>query len=273
MHNWLVSFLGVLALASAGAGGSACAQADDFAFDVDLELVLAVDVSRSMDIEEQHVQRDGYVAAFRHPDVIDAIRTGPLGKIAVTYLEWAGAGHRTVVVPWTVIADTDDAEAFADRLTVAPVSRISGTSISSALYFAASLFGEVHTGYRQTIDVSGDGPNNAGRPVEPSRDEIVARGVTINGLPIMLREVNTFSAYGVPNLDVYYEDCVIGGPGSFVIPVRDIDDFASAIRQKLILEIAGREPEFMYAAEVEEAPRVDCLVGEKSRRAWYYNRR
>lgn len=252
--------------------GPAAAQVDDFSFDVDLELVLAVDVSRSMDLREQQIQRDGYVAAFRHPDVIDAITTGPFGRIAVTYVEWAGPGHLVVVAPWTAIASAADAETFAGVLGGAPINRITGTSISSALDFSAGLFGNEYRGYRQTIDVSGDGPNNAGTPVELSRDRLIADGVTINGLPIMLNKPALFTAYGIPNLDIYYEDCVIGGPGAFVIPVKDVADFAAAIRQKLILEIAGVEPVFMHAADETRTPRVDCLVGEKSRRGWYMDR-
>lgn len=268
----LVPFTAIVALALAGASGTANAQADDFAFDVDLELILAVDVSRSMDIEEQRIQREGYVAAFRHPDVVEAIRTGPLGRIAVMYFEWAGPGDTAVIVPWTAIADAADAERVAAHLAAAPVTRISGTSISSAIDFASRRFGEGFSGYRQAIDVSGDGPNNSGTPVVRSRDAIVARGVTINGLPIMLNKVSVFSAYGVPNLDIYYEDCVVGGPGAFVIPVRDVADFAAAIRQKLILEIAGRAPEILPAADGDPQPRIDCLIGEKSRRGWFFDR-
>lgn len=268
----LVTFTATVLLALGGATGAAMAQADDFAFDVDLELVLAVDVSRSMDIEEQRIQREGYVAAFRHPDVVEAIRTGPLGRIAVTYFEWAGPGDTAIILPWTAIADAADAERAAALLAAVPVRRISGTSISSAIDFASHMFGQPFTGYRRAIDVSGDGPNNAGTPVVRSRDAVVAEGITINGLPIMLNKVSVFSAYGVPSLDIYYEDCVIGGPGAFVIPVRDVTDFAAAIRQKLILEIAGREPEIIHAAEGEPAPRMDCLIGEKSRRGWFFDR-
>lgn len=269
----LIAFGTGLVLAGVAHAGVAFAQADDFAFDVDLELVLAVDVSRSMDLNEQRIQRDGYVQAFQHPDVLDAIMSGPLGRIAVTYVEWAGPGHIRTVAPWTAIGSPDEAASFAALLDSAPINRITGTSISGVLEYAEGLFGAAFSGYRQAIDVSGDGPNNAGTPVEASRDRLVARGVTINGLPIMLNKPAFFTAYGIPNLDVYYEDCVIGGPGAFVIPVKSSDDFAAAIRQKLILEIAGREPVVMQAAELAQAgPRVDCLIGEKSRRGWYIDR-
>ena len=199
-----------------GAGLSAAsAQSDDFDYDVDLELVLAVDVSRSMDPEEQRIQRTGYIEALRHPDVIDAAMSGPLGRIAVTYFEWAGPGDRTMIVPWTVIGGAADADAFAARLETAATTRISGTSISGAILYGGGLFGKAFNGYRRTIDISGDGPNNAGPPVVEARDWIVSRGVTVNGLPMMLNRPTAFGPYGIPNLEIYYEDCVIGGPGAF----------------------------------------------------------
>lgn len=246
----------------------AWAQADDF-FDVDLELALAVDVSRSMDTEEQRIQRQGYIAAFHHPDVIEAIRTGPLGRIAVTYFEWAGPGDRTTIVPWTLVETAADGADFAGLLEQASITRQSGTSISGAILYAGSLFGETFNGYRRVVDISGDGPNNAGRPVEDARDWLLDHGVTINGLPIMLNRVYGYGPYGIPELDVYFEDCVIGGPGAFVIPVRDTDEFADAIRRKLVLEIAGLPPRFMFAAADAAEPRVDCLIGEKTRRGMF----
>jgi hypothetical protein len=259
-----ISFIGLL-LASAPV--PAFAQADDFEFDVDLELVLAVDVSRSMDVTEQRVQREGYIAAFRHPDVIEAIASGPLGKIAVTYFEWAGPGHRTIVVPWRLVGSAGEGEEFAALLEGSGQNRQSGTSISGAILQAGGLFGRAYTGYRQAVDISGDGPNNSGRPVLEARNWLLNRGVTINGLPIMLNRVYGFGAFGIPNLDAYYEDCVIGGPGAFIVPVRSPDEFAEAIRRKLILEIAGLPPRIMLAQQIEEeAGPVDCLIGEKSRR-------
>jgi hypothetical protein len=238
---------------------------------VDLELVLAVDVSRSMDFEEQRLQRNGYVAAFRHPEVLAAIASGPLGRIAVTYVEWAGPASQRVIVPWTVLASSDDALAFARRLDGGEMLRERGTSISSGLYFAAKLFESSGVrGLRQAIDVSGDGPNNMGPPVVPTRDGLIERGITINGLPIMLRPGGGFGPYGIPNLDVYYEDCVIGGPGAFVITVDEVSQFPAAIRRKLVLEIAGvdAQPKLIPAA-FASAPRIDCLIGEKSRGQWF----
>jgi len=241
--------------------------------DVDLELVLAVDISRSMDYDEQQLQRDGYVAALRHPEVIQAIQSGLVGRIAITYVEWAGPFHQAMVVPWQIVGDEAEATAFSDHVAAAPLVRERGTSISQGLDFAAGLFAESGArGVRRAIDVSGDGPNNMGMPVTPVRDRIVADGITINGLPIMLRTSYAFGPYSIPNLDVYYEDCVIGGPGAFVITVDDPAGFAVAIRRKLVLEIAGRvpEPTLMKAAAFRAEPRVDCMVGEKQRGRWMY---
>jgi hypothetical protein len=241
--------------------------------EVDLELVLAVDISRSMDYDEQQLQRDGYVEALRHPEVIVAIQSGPIGRIAITYVEWAGPFHQAMVVPWTFVAGAAEAEAFAARVAEAPLVRERGTSISQGLDFASAQFAMSGArGARRAIDVSGDGPNNMGVPVVPVRDRIVAEGITINGLPIMLKTSYAFGPYSIPNLDVYYEDCVIGGPGAFMITVDDPARFAIAIRRKLVLEIAGTmpEPRLMKAAALTPEPRVDCLIGEKQRGRWIY---
>jgi hypothetical protein len=240
---------------------------------VDLELVLAVDVSRSMDIEEQQLQRDGYAAAFRHPEVVSAIASGPLGRIAVTYVEWAGPNVQTVVVPWTIIAGESSALAFSDKIATTAISRERGTSISGGLDFASRLFAESGVqGLRRTIDVSGDGPNNMGLPVVSVRDQVVADGITINGLPIMLRPGGGFGAYGIRELDIYYEDCVIGGPGAFLVTVDDTAQFPEAIRRKLVLEIAWTEPEPRLIPVSALAPRIDCLIGEKRRERYMYDR-
>ena len=234
---------------------------------VDLELVLAVDVSRSMDMDELGIQRDGYAAAFRHPDVISAIRSGPLQSIAVTYVEWAGPEHQVVVLPWTIIDGEAAARAFSDRLLSSPPGRYSGTSISGGLIFAASAFADNgFAGERRVIDVSGDGPNNRGVPVEPVRTEIVEQGITINGLPLLVKE--PFGPYSIDNLDVYYEECVIGGPGAFLIPVHDMSQLAAAIRRKLVLESAAPQARLMKASETGRMPRVDCMIGEKLIERW-----
>jgi hypothetical protein len=242
--------------------------------EVDVELVLAVDVSRSMDLEEQRVQRDGYISAFRHPEVIQAISSGELGKIAISYVEWAGSAYQNVVVPWTIIANEKDSLAFADKLEESEPANMRGTSISNGLAFAAQLFETSGvSGLRQTIDVSGDGANNMGPPVVPMRDRVVAQGITVNGLPIMLRPAlsPTIEPFGIADLDVYYEDCVIGGPGAFMITVKDVSQFQAAIRRKLVLEIAGLEPQpkLIRVAEMTKQPRVDCLIGEKERGRWF----
>ena len=262
----IVQFVLAAALAAALGGRPALAAPPD----VDLELVLAVDVSRSMDYDEQRLQRDGYVAAFRHPEVIAAISSGAIGKIAVTYVEWAGPFYQTIVVPWTILANGADAEAFATKLAAAPLMNETGTSISGGLSFSGQLFDTSGArGLRRTIDVSGDGPNNMGLPVAPMRDQLVEEGITINGLPIMLKRSYSFGPFNIPNLDVYYEDCVIGGPGAFMITIDDISRFEIAIRRKLVLEIAGLPPRVIPAAETLRPPRIDCMIGEKSRGRWF----
>jgi hypothetical protein len=230
----------------------------------DLELVIAVDVSLSMDLDEQRLQRDGYVAAFRDPEVHKAIASGPHGRIVVTYMEWAGPPTQQVVIPWTSIDGADAARAFADRLETIPISRARMTSISAALQFSGRLFETSgYKGIRRVIDVSGDGPNNAGVPVVPVRDELVAQGVVINGLPIMLKLATGF--FDLADLDRYYADCVIGGTGAFMIPIKEKSEFQTATRRKLLLEIAGHElPARLFRVQAAPAePQMDCLVGER----------
>ena len=245
-------------------GGKGLAQE----IEVDLELVLAVDVSRSMDPAEQDLQKEGYLSALQHPEVLAAIRSGFLGRIAVTYVEWAGPSAQAIITPWSVIDGAGSAAALASRIAARPVSYLHGTSISGALAFAAGLFdGNGFTATRQVIDVSGDGPNNMGSPVLAAREAVLARGITINGLPIMIH-ADYFGGYSIRDLDIYYEDCVIGGPGAFLITVESIDRIAEAIRRKLVLEIAGAPPKIMQAQLGERVPRIDCLIGEKLRRRW-----
>ncbi len=242
---------------------------------VDLELVLAVDVSGSMDDEEHALQRLGYIAAIAHPQVVRVIRGGYTGRIALTYVEWAGAESQVIAVPWRVIDGQESATAFADTLADTPIALIRGTSISGGIDFASKLFEDNgFEGTRRVIDVSGDGPNNRGRPVVEVRDRVVAQGIVINGLPIMLHAGRGTWALGA-DLESYYRDCVIGGRGAFVVGVHDPDEFARAIRRKLILEIAGRAPEaeIVPAAwdglviPAQRGP-TDCLIGEKLRRNW-----
>lgn len=225
--------------------------------EVDVELVLAVDTSRSMDYEEVRIQREGYVSALGHPDFINAVRGGLIGKIAITYYEWAGEVDTASVLDWQVIETAEDAKAFAEKLAARPINTQRRTSISAAIsYGAAAINSNGFEGMRRVIDVSGDGPNNIGAPVAPVRDEAVKAGIIINGLAIMLRPSGTSGG-----LDKYYGDCVIGGPGSFVLPVHDAKDFAAAIRRKLVLEVSGLEPD-ARVQRIAAGPKVDCLVGE-----------
>jgi hypothetical protein len=210
--------------------------------DVDVALVLAVDISNSMDPDEQALQREGFVEAFRSPLVHQVIRTGILGRIAVIYVEWAAANNQQIVVPWTEMEGAEDAIAFAEHLARAPIRRAPRTSISGAIDFGVRLLQERQgEAMRRVIDISGDGANNQGRRVTDARDDAVAKGLTINGLPLLLKR-RMASAYDVENLDEHYRDCVIGGPGSFMLPVQDRSQFAEAIKAKIIREIAGREP-------------------------------
>lgn len=230
---------------------------------VDVELVLAVDISYSMDPEEQALQREGYIQALTSREFLSALREGGNGKIAVTYFEWAGANDQRVVVPWRVIDGPESADSFAAEIANAPYRRASRTSISGAIQFGRALFeNSGYRGLRRVIDVSGDGANNAGPLVAITRDETIATGITINGLPIMLKR-NASGYVDAAELDVYYEDCVIGGTGAFVIPIRDRTEFVKATKTKLILEIAGRQPDVRVIPASAQKPRVSCTIGEK----------
>ena len=240
---------------------------------VDVELVLAVDISYSMDYEELALQREGYILAISSEQFLDAMRRGPIGKIAVTYVEWAGAKEQQVIIPWQVIEGPASADDFARKLRETPIRRAYRTSISEALKFSAALFGSNYKGLRRVIDVSGDGTNNQGDLIVPTRDEILRKGITINGLPILLK-TPLASMIDLPDLDLYYQDCVIGGPGAFLVPVRERHQFADAIRNKLLLEVAGVRPRGIPLPQeaVEPAsnkPRVSCTIGEQMwQRRW-----
>jgi hypothetical protein len=261
--------IAVAALLSAGllaglglAAPSRLLLAQSSAVPVDTELVLAVDVSYSMDPDEQQIQREGYIDAITSREFMAAIRAGSHGKIALTYFEWAGPDDQKIVVPWRVIEGPETADGFAGEIARAPYRRASRTSIGGALMFAKPLFAASgFRGLRRVIDVSGDGPNNSGPLVVPQRDDIVASGITINGLPLMLNRPNSFSM-DIANLDIYFEDCVIGGPGAFVIPVRDRAQFKEAIRTKLIMEVAELKGAPVQRVQARQ-PRVSCTVGEQ----------
>ena len=230
---------------------------------VDVELILAVDVSYSMDMDELAIQREGYAQAIVSKEFLQALKTGPNGKIAVTYFEWAASTDQKIIIPWRVIDGPETADAVANEIMKTPVRRASRTSISGAINFAMPLFDEnPHRGLRRVIDISGDGPNNNGAPVVTARDAALEKGVVINGLPIMIKEPS-YSTMDIDNLDYYYEDCVIGGPGAFVVTIKDRDKFKEAIRTKLLLEVAGRTPERRVVPVAEKEPRVNCLIGEK----------
>jgi hypothetical protein len=269
----MIRCLRTFALATAIASLSAPVDAADERPPVDVELVLAVDISYSMDYDELALQREGYILALTSEQFLDALRRGPLAKIALTYVEWAGTGEQQVVIPWQLVDGPGGAQAFADRLRQAPIRRAYRTSISGALKFSAELFGANYKGIRRVIDVSGDGTNNQGDLIEPTRDEVVRKGITINGLPVMLK-TPLASMIDLPELDVYYEDCVIGGPGAFLVPVRERHQFADAIRNKLVLEVAGITPSRHTIADQLVVPvvspaRVSCTIGEQMwQRRW-----
>ncbi|MCK8784312.1 DUF1194 domain-containing protein [Roseomonas sp. NAR14] len=206
---------------------------------VDVLLVLAVDVSRSVDDEEARLQRQGYRAALTDPRVLEVIRGGMMGAIGLAYVEWAGFDYQRLAIPWTRIADVQDADAWGGTLEALPRNSLSWTSISGGIEFSRRVLGESPwEGMRRVIDVSGDGVNNSGPPAEVARDRAVAEGITINGLPIV-NDRPTFGRMTPVPLDQYYRDSVIGGPGAFLVVAEDFDAFGQAVRRKLIREIAG----------------------------------
>ena len=242
-----------------------CADKRPDAVPVDVELVLAVDVSYSMDPEEQALQREGYIAGITSRDFMQALRGGQHGKVALTYFEWAGPYDQKIVVPWRLIdgpesADAvrqrDRARALPARLAHLDLRRAAVSPSRCSTPAAISGFRARHRRVRRRRQQQ--------RPasVADRRDEVLAAGLTINGLPIMLKRPNSFTM-DIENLDVYYEDCVIGGPGAFVIPIREREQFKEATRTKLVLEIAGRTPERRVVPAQARAPRMSCTIGEQ----------
>jgi hypothetical protein len=267
--RWCVSIGAVLVAGAIAGGGIAAPNPGTRLVDketvasVDVELVLAVDVSYSMDMDELAIQREGYAQAIVSREFLQALKTGPNGKISVTYFEWAASSDQKIIIPWRVIDGPETADAVANEIMKTPIRRASRTSISGAINFAMPLFDEnPYRGLRRVIDISGDGPNNNGAPVTGARDTAIGKGITINGLPIMVKEPS-YSTMDIDNLDFYYEDCVIGGPGAFVVTIKDRDKFKEAIRTKLVLEVAGRTPERRIIPVAEKEPRVSCMIGEK----------
>ena len=242
----LIVFAAILAAILVPAAASA-------AEDVDLLLVLAVDVSRSIDANKFQLQREGYAAAVADPHVLEAIGTGRTGRIGLTFVEWSGVGAQKVVIDWTTIGDADSAKGFGDRLLEAPRSFADRTSISGAIEFAMGQLDKApYEAARRTIDVSGDGTNNAGRDVAMLRDEAVAKGITVNGLvilsdnPMSWNPDHTNPPGGLAN---YYRNNVIGGPSAFVMVAENFNSFGQAIIKKMIAEVAqAHEPRPLRAA-------------------------
>jgi hypothetical protein len=272
--RWCVS-IGAVLVAGAIAGGDVAGVAapnpnlqrteakDDTTASVDIELILATDISYSMDMDELAVQREGYAQALVSKEFLQALKAGPTGKISITYFEWAAKNDQKIIIPWRLVDGPETADAVAAEIMRTPVRRASRTSISGAINFAMPLFDDdPYHGLRRVIDVSGDGPNNDGTPVTLARDAALGKGIIINGLPIMVKEPS-FSTMDIENLDWYYEDCVIGGPGSFVVSIKDREKFKEAIRTKLVLEVAGRTPQRPVVPAAEKEPRVSCVIGEK----------
>ena len=227
--------------------------------EVDLELLLLVDVSRSMSASELELQRQGYVEALRSDAVAAALGRALTGRMALAYVEWAGETRRRVIQDWRLIESRDDLLAVADLLETDRTTRQSRTSITAALRFGAGYFDDNgFEGMRRVIDISGDGPNNQGGLVTAARDAVVAQGITVNGLPLMTEDG---SFMRIDDLDRYYQLCVIGGPGAFVLPVTGWEDFAEAVTRKLVLEIAGAPVERVIP--VQAAAAYDCEIGEK----------
>jgi hypothetical protein len=245
----LALFAALMAVTSCGLAPAPRAET------VDLQLILAADVSRSVDEDEFHLQREGTAAAMTNPRVLKAIQAGPYRSIAVTFVEWSGAEAQHIVADWTVVRDDETAGGFAAILQSAPRSFAGFTSISAAIDFSMKHFANSGVeSERRIIDVSGDGTNNGGRPVTEARDEAVAAGVTINGLAIINQHPNPgYFAHTQPpgGLGEYYRTNVVGGPGSFVITIEDFDSFAEAITNKLINEIASAAATRQLAARID----------------------
>lgn len=235
---------------------------------VDVAIVLAVDISRSVNGAELSIQREGYDLALRNPALIAAIKAGAKGRIALSYFEWSRQVREVSTVQWRIIEEAEDLHAFADAIAALPLRVGHGTSISRALAAGigllendrlAGLAGGQPVNLRRVIDISGDGPNSSGPPVRQVRDQAIAAGITINGLQLLLEPSNIF-----PRMDLYYERCVIGGPGAFLLAAENPEEFAPVVRRKLLLEVSGREPAPRLRPVAMEP--VNCLIGEDVRR-------
>jgi hypothetical protein len=258
------------AFAQAPQAGSDPSPFPEAGTEVDVALVLAVDISYSMDLDELALQRDGYIQALTSPLVLETIRKGMIGKIAVSFVEWAGVNTRHLIADWTIIEDEASAEAFVKLLREAPIRRARRTSITTAIEIGFELLRQAPVRpIRRVIDISGDGPNNEGGSVTQARDKAVQAGVQINGLPIVLKR-RWASPYDLDNLDEYYRDCVIGGPGAFFLTINEKDQFAPAIKQKILRELASSSVNDLLLVPVRGDS--DCFVGERQwRRNWERN--
>jgi hypothetical protein len=266
---WLAGVVGAAGIGWAALGAIAAPRFADVPgkaqgdIEVDVELIFAIDISYSMDYDELKLQRDGYVEALISQEFLSALKQGTNGKVAVTLVEWAGENDQRIVTPWRLIDGPASAQAASAEMAAAPVRRAFRTSISGALLFTAPLFdGNGFRGIRRVIDVSGDGTNNQGPLVALTRDDVVAKGIVINGLPIMLKEPQPGSI-DIKDLDIYYEDCVIGGPGAFVVPIREREKFKEAIRTKMVLDIAQHDGTPRVIPAAARAPRISCTIGEQ----------
>jgi hypothetical protein len=208
---------------------------------VDVELVLAVDVSRSVDQVEQEMQFRGYAAAFRDRRLVEGIAGGPLGQIAVTFFTWSDWHIQEHLVPWMKIDGAESAERFAAAIDAAPRRTWLYTSISGAVDFASRLFGQGYEGTRKVVDISGDGMNNSGRPLPDARADALGQGIVLNGLAVLDRSPQPWAA-SLPPLDEYFRNEVIGGPGAFLMVAEGFDAFESAVKRKIIREIAAAPP-------------------------------
>lgn len=254
-------------------GGSLKSAAAEVREPVDVVLVLAADVSRSMSPRELAIQREGYAAALAHPDFIAAIRSGAYQRIGIVMFEWAGDFSIAEIFPWTLVESEADAARLAEIVRNRPMAAQRRTSISGAIRHAAGLIEEApFEAFRKVIDVSGDGPNNQGDPVTEARADALAAGIVINGLPLLTQD-GPGGGFNIEQLDQYYQDCVIGGPGSFLLPVTTWEQFPEAVRRKLILEIGFNESDAPAVIPVQAREPADCLIGEKiwQQRQWMWD--
>jgi len=244
-----LAFSSALFVAAFAPALSASGAAQAAPLPVDLELILAVDVSGSVDAIEAKLQREGYIAAMTSETVMKAIKSGPYRRIAVAYVEWAGEQYQQTLMPWTLIENLQDAQSFMGKVADSPYVAIRWTSISAAIDYSRALFEQSpFEGTRRVVDISGDGKNNHGREVAEARAEAVAAGITINGLPILSSRAAAYDSTALrgwpsdPDLDIYYQTQVIGGPGAFMVPAESFDTFSEAVKSKLMREIAGIAP-------------------------------